>query len=107
MSDKDRDLCLSIGASMKAIRKARHLTLQEVADRADLAKSYVWELERGERTNPSILALVALSKALGTSLDQLVGLDTFVKPALRPEAMRIAVQVDELLRDAMQSPPSA
>lgn len=90
-----------IGASAKAVRKARGMTLQEVADRAELAKSYVWELERGERTNPSIEALIALTGALGCSLDDLVGVNRLVKPSLRPEAMRIAVQVDELLRSAL------
>ena len=100
------DLGKKIGQSAKAIRKARGLTLQEVADRAELAKSYVWELERGEATNPSIGALVALTQALGCSLDDLVGTKKFMEPRLRPEAMGIAVKVDELLRAALASRPS-
>lgn len=90
-----------IARNAKGLRKARGLTLQEVADRAGLAKSYVWEIERGVQTNPSITKLIALCSALGCSLDGLVGLAEFVKPQLRPEAMRIAVQVDELLRTAL------
>lgn len=89
---------LGIGKRAKDIRKAHRLTLQAVADRSGLAKSYVWELERGQNTNPSIHTLIALSKALGCSLDALVGADAFLKPQLRPEAMQVAVQVDALLR---------
>jgi transcriptional regulator with XRE-family HTH domain len=90
-----------IAARVKAIRKARKLTLQEVADGSGLAKSYVWEIENSRQTNPSISTLVGLTKALGTSLDALVGLDTYMAPQLRPEAMQIAVQVDRLLREAL------
>lgn len=98
-------LAKRIGQAAKAIRQKRGLTLQEVADRGGLAKSYVWELERGEKTNPSIGALVSLTEALGCSLDDLVGTRKFLEPTLRPEAMRIAVQVDGLLRAALSRKP--
>lgn len=94
---------LGIGKRAKDIRLGRRLTLQAVSDRSGLAKSYVWELERGQNTNPSIHTLIALAKALGCSLDALVGGDTFMKPQLRPEAMQIAVQVDALLRSALST----
>lgn len=89
---------LGIGKRVRDLRKARKLTLQDVADSAGLAKSYVWEIENGRQINPSISTLVSLTKALGTSLDALVGLDTYMAPQLRPEAMQIAVQIDRLLR---------
>ena len=95
-----------IGLAAKVLRKSRGLTLQDVADRSGLAKSYVWEIERGVKTNPSISALVALTTALGCSLDDLVGTKKFLEPGLRPEAMRIAVQVDQLLRAALASKPN-
>jgi transcriptional regulator with XRE-family HTH domain len=95
------DLAKRIGLAAKTIRKQRRLTLQDVADRSGLAKSYVWELERGEKTNPSISSLVSLTEALGCSLDDLVGTKKYMEPTLRPEAMRIAVQVDEMLRAAL------
>jgi transcriptional regulator with XRE-family HTH domain len=99
------DLAKRIGLAAKTIRKQRRLTLQDVADRSGLAKSYVWEVERGEKTNPSISALVSLTEALGCSLDDLVGTKKFMEPTLRPEAMRIAVQVDEMLRAALKASP--
>ena len=97
------DVAATIARNAKGLRKAHRLTLQEVADRGGLAKSYVWEIENGKNTNPSIKTLVSLCRALGCSLDGLVGMQTHMKPQLRPEAMRIAVEVDTLLRAALQS----
>jgi transcriptional regulator with XRE-family HTH domain len=89
----------TIAARMKSLREARGLGLQEVADRAGLAKSHVWELEQGRARNPTIATAVGIARALGTSLDHLAGLTT-AEPALHPEAMRIACEVDALLRRA-------
>lgn len=97
----EMDITLKIGINAKGIRKARRLTLQQVADSAGLAKSYVWEIESGNNTNPSITSLVKLCGALGCSLDGLVGRNEYMEPRLRPEAMKIAVEVDALLRAAL------
>lgn len=96
-----RDMATEIARNAKGLRKAHGLTLQEVADRGGIAKSYVWEIESGKNTNPSISVLVKLCGALGCSLDAIVGLDVYMKPSLRPEAMKIAVDVDTLLRAAL------
>jgi len=92
----------TIAVNAKGLRKAHGLSLQQVADRGGLAKSYVWEIENGKNTNPSISTLIGLCRALGCSLDGLVGRDEYMKPQLRPEAMRIAVEVDALLRTALK-----
>jgi transcriptional regulator with XRE-family HTH domain len=101
LTEADVHTITLLGSRVKALRKSRGLTLGTVADRAGLAKSYVWELERGKNTNPSISTLMALARAFGSSLDELVGMDTFMKPQIRPEAMQIAVQVDAVLRAAL------
>lgn len=92
-----RTIVLTISTQIKALREERGLSLQEVADRAGLAKSHVWELEQGRSINPTIATAVGIARALGTSLDHLAGLTT-AEPALHPEAMRIACEVDALLR---------
>lgn len=55
--------------SMKAIivseRKKQDLSLQEVADRAEITKSHMWELEQGRSVNPTIRTVYGLAKALG------------------------------------------
>lgn len=87
----------TISRQVKALRAARGLTLQELADRAGTSKSYIWAIERGETVNPTIDMAVALAHALGVSFDELTGIST-AQPSLHPEAMRIACEVDALLR---------
>jgi transcriptional regulator with XRE-family HTH domain len=99
----EEEVTKTIARNAKGLRKRMGLTLQEVAERAGIAKSYVWELEQGKQTNPSIAILMGLAKGLGCSVDGLIGAETYMKPQLRPEAMRIAVQVDQLLRDCLKS----
>lgn len=88
---------LGMGPRVKELRKLRGLSLQQVSDRAGMTKSWLWEIEQGRQTNPTINSAVALSRALGVSLDYLTGLSTTM-PDLHPEAMRIAVEIDALIR---------
>lgn len=90
---------LGIGARAAALRSNLGLSLQEVSDRAGLTKSWLWEIEHGRQKNPTINSAVALSRALGVSLDYLTGLSSTM-PDLHPEAMRVAVEIDRILRKA-------
>lgn len=92
----------TISARLGETRKQRQLSLQAVADRAGLSKAHIWELEQGRSTNPTISAAVAIASALGVSLDYLCGLST-TQPNLHPEALRIACEVDALIRGAALS----
>ncbi|MEH3120223.1 MAG: helix-turn-helix transcriptional regulator [Methylorubrum populi] len=101
----------TIARRMKELRVARGLSLQALADNANLTKSHVWELENGRARNPTIGTAVSIATALGVSLDYLAGLTT-ARPSLHPEALRIACEVDALLRgprvgDARQGEPTA
>ncbi|AEI71141.1 hypothetical protein [EBPR siphovirus 5] len=91
------DIAKTIGNRLAELRAERGLTLQDVADRTGLSKTHVWELEAGRTRNPSIDTAVRLARALGVSLDYLTGIDS-AAPTLHPEAMRIACEVDALLR---------
>lgn len=54
-----------LGETIKVLRESRKLSLQDVADRSELSKTHVWELERGRNTNPTIWTLCKLSAVLG------------------------------------------
>ena len=41
------------------------LSLQDVADRAGITKSHMWELEQGRSINPTVRTVHGLAKALG------------------------------------------
>lgn len=51
------------------------LSLDEVATRARMTKSHVWELEKGRAKNPTVSTALALCDALQCSLNSLLGRD--------------------------------
>lgn len=57
----------SIGSLLKARRLSLSLTLQELADRAELSAAFLSQAERGKAT-PSIVSLINIAKALDTDI---------------------------------------
>lgn len=58
---------MNIGEKIKRLRTANSLTLQELADRCELTKGYISQLER-DLTSPSIATLTDILECLGTDL---------------------------------------
>ena len=56
---------------LKKLRKARNMTQEELAKRADLSRTYVARLETG-RQDPSLSTLERLAKALRVSVADLL-----------------------------------
>lgn len=59
-----------IGAKLRAARKARRLTLDQVAQAAGLTKGFVSRLERDD-VSPSVASLVAVCEILGLRVGEL------------------------------------
>jgi len=57
----------SIGSLLKARRLTLGLTLQELANRAELSAAFLSQAERGKAT-PSIVSLINIAKALDTDI---------------------------------------
>lgn len=91
------DIAASIAKRCADLRSKHDLSLQAVADRAGLSKSHIWELESGRARNPTVDTAVRLARAFGVSLDYMTGLSE-AAPTLHPEALRIACEIDVLLR---------
>ena len=64
------DVLWQLGRRIAFLRKEKGLSQIELAADADMAKSYLSELELGKR-NASVLVLSRLAKALGTTLEEL------------------------------------
>jgi XRE family transcriptional regulator of biofilm formation len=84
-----------IGSRVEQLRSAKGLSINELAERAGVAKSYLSSIEREIQSNPSIHFLEKISVVLG------VPIETFfpgekIEPALDPEW-------SQLVRDAMAS----
>ncbi|WP_245153349.1 helix-turn-helix domain-containing protein [Allopusillimonas ginsengisoli] len=61
-----------LGERLSSFRKLNGLSLEQVAARADISKSYLSKLERG-LSSPTIGTLLKLGQALGRSAEQLIG----------------------------------
>lgn len=59
---------MKIGAKIKELRVQKSLTQEELADRAELSKGFISQLER-DITSPSIATLVDILQCLGTNLE--------------------------------------
>ena len=61
---------LVFGAKVRERREAKGLSQEDLADLADLDRTYVSGIERGLR-NPTLLMSVKIAKALGTTVEEL------------------------------------
>lgn len=60
---------MEIGNKLKELRIQKGLTQEELADRAELSKGFISQLER-DLTSPSIATLVDILQCLGTDLQE-------------------------------------
>jgi transcriptional regulator with XRE-family HTH domain len=58
---------MNIGEKIKFLRQAANLTQEELADRCELSKGFISQLERN-MTSPSIATLIDILESLGTDL---------------------------------------
>lgn len=93
----DDEYVAEVAARCKALREAHRLSLEDAARLAGFSKNYLWEFERGRAKNPMLRLLMGLARAYGTSLQVILG-DAGRAVPIAPEAMRIASEVDALLR---------
>lgn len=59
---------MNIGNKLRELRIAKGLTQEELADRAELSKGFISQVER-ELTSPSIATLTDILQCLGTNLN--------------------------------------
>jgi transcriptional regulator with XRE-family HTH domain len=64
-------LCDSFGLAMRQLRQERSWSQEMLAEKADLNRSYIGELERGQAI-PSLITLDKLADAFGVSAVQLL-----------------------------------
>jgi transcriptional regulator with XRE-family HTH domain len=69
---------MSLAQRIREAREAADLTLEELAERAEVSKTYVWELEKDEagEKKPSAEILLRIANALSVTLAELLGLPT-------------------------------
>lgn len=60
---------MSIGGKLKELRVLKGLTQEELADRAELSKGFISQVER-DLTSPSIATLMDILQCLGTTIGE-------------------------------------
>jgi transcriptional regulator with XRE-family HTH domain len=60
-----------LGSRIRSLRTARGLTQEQLAEKCEMHHNHISAVERGV-TNPTFLALLRISAALGTSLPELL-----------------------------------
>jgi transcriptional regulator with XRE-family HTH domain len=82
---------MPIGRRLKVLREIAGMSQQSLAVSAGLSVSLVSQIERRSRVDPRMSTITALARALGVSLDELVGKidlasdrEKMPKPAGRP-----------------------
>lgn len=61
-----------IGEKIKELRQDKKMSLSELAEKANVAKSYLSSIERNLQTNPSIQFIEKISNVLGVSVNELI-----------------------------------
>lgn len=64
---------MSLAENLKRLRMQKQLSQPALADKTGLSKGYIYMLESGGMTNPSLDILSKISEALGCTIADLVG----------------------------------
>ena len=68
-----------LGDKIRELRKAKELTLEQLAEKTDSSKGYIWELENRDTRKPSAEKLLKIAEALGVTTEYLLD-DSKSKP---------------------------
>lgn len=85
---------MNIGEKIKRLRTANSLTQQELADRCELTKGYISQLER-DLTSPSIATLTDILECLGTDLGSFFNEATDVKVVFKEEDVFVKEETED------------
>lgn len=65
---------MNLGKKIEKLRKAREMTLQQLADKAEMSKAYLWQIEHGrsDHQRPGAHILYNIATALETTVADLL-----------------------------------
>jgi transcriptional regulator with XRE-family HTH domain len=79
---------MTLSERLRQLREAKQLSLNELATKANISKTYLWELEKdmSGAKKPSAAVLLRLAKALSTTIG-----DLLTQPVVRVEDAQVAI----------------
>lgn len=63
---------MALSENITKIAKEKNITMYRIAKDSDLSMSYVWEICKGKKENPSIAVISKIAKVLNTTVDELI-----------------------------------
>jgi transcriptional regulator with XRE-family HTH domain len=75
----DRDFLSHVGTRIRALRTGRSLTVQQLADRAQVSRRLLTQIELGQ-ANPSLVTVTRIARQLGTEFTALLDATTIDVP---------------------------
>jgi transcriptional regulator with XRE-family HTH domain len=63
---------MSLAENIKRLRQTKQLSQPALAEKAHISKGYVYMLESGEMTNPTLDILLKIAEALETTIAELI-----------------------------------
>lgn len=79
---------MTLGEFVRKHRKAKRLTLQQVAGMAGTSKSYVWELENGRVPNPGLMNCIYIAFAIGVGIEDMASAACDERAAIAAQAQK-------------------
>jgi XRE family transcriptional regulator, master regulator for biofilm formation len=64
-----------IGLRIRSLREKKKYSLSELAKKSGISKSYLSQIERNLQSNPSLQLLSKLAISLGTTVEELLGMN--------------------------------
>jgi transcriptional regulator with XRE-family HTH domain len=93
----------TIGENVARLRTRAGLTQSELAEKAGIPFPTYRGIEYGKSVNPGIDALIAISEALGTSVEELVGNEPSVNPSRAELFFEVSVRLPSLNEDELSA----
>ena len=83
-----------LGERVRALRRERGWTLENLAERSGVSRAMISKLERGEK-NPTLVVAAKVAEGLGVNLSQLVGVEEKRKVVVVPRERRMTMRDPE------------
>jgi transcriptional regulator with XRE-family HTH domain len=97
-------VAILLGRRLRALRKARKLTQEELGEKSRLSGKFIGEIERGVG-NPTLEVLVRVAAALDVHLDQMVRFEETTPRGAAPNAARGFVAAERVAEYLSGRPP--
>ena len=87
---------IGLGKRIRALRRVKSLTQEELGEKSGLSYKFIGEIERGE-VNPSLDSLTKIAKSLGVKVGDLFPREVDIFPQFSSQDLRLIKKALRLL----------